>query len=144
LAVRWFFVGRVSPAIPINSQLFSDGYSSGLLLVIIGIIATVLLSAYLLSKKGDLYGARLIFMLGLMTLVPTIANLYSNLSVSITPEDYLILVKEKEQRGEISDAMKYLETYKSKISNFDIHARIDKRMEKLKEELLRNNDFKQK
>lgn len=138
-----FFVGRVSSVVPVNSQLFSDGYSSGLLVIIIGTVAIVSLFAYFISKKGDLYGARVIFIIGLMTLVPTVANVYSNLSVSIAPEDYLILVNAKEQRGENGDAIKYLEAYKSKVSNNEIHNRIDQRIEKLQEEMLRDNHSKQ-
>lgn len=85
-----FFLGRISSTLPTTStQLFSNSYSAGFLLIIFLTVLVIGLLTYFFAKQ-DLYQARVFFVVGAIALVPAVTNAYANISVSIPPEDYLI------------------------------------------------------
>ncbi|WPF89522.1 hypothetical protein WEU38_04415 [Cyanobacterium aponinum AL20118] len=133
-------IGRITYTIPITSNLQSyfDSYSFSVLLIVFFMILALSLSAYVFHRKNDLYRAFLILGLGCTLWIPTVLRTYSEVSVNIPPEDYLIIVNEKERRNEINDAIRYLEIYKNKANNNDVIENINLRIEKLNKKMILN------
>lgn len=133
-------IGRITYMIPItdNLQSYFDSYSFGILLIIFLMISALSLFVYLFHRKNDLYTAYLILVLGCTIWIPTVLRTYSEVSVNIPPEDYLIIVNEKEKRNEINDAIRYLEIYKNKTTNRDVVDNINLRIENLNEKMILN------
>lgn len=140
----WFLggicIGRITYVIPVpeNLQLYFDSYSLGILFIIFLIILFISSFAYLFYRKNDLSTAYLIIFFGLSLLLPRVLEVYSDISFTIPPEDYLIIVNEKEKRNEINDAIRYLEIYKTKTNNSDLIDNINLRIEKLNEKIIFN------
>lgn len=131
-----FALGRISYVVPQGAeQLFTDSYSAGLVVLILAVLIILAGFAFIFVRKNESQWAYIILMLGSLIFAPQVIRLYTESYTTTPPNDYLILVNEKERTGNFEEAIQYLEKYKNKTSNLEIKELTDKRINTLKEKL---------
>ena len=132
-----FALGRVSAAaLPAATRSIQDTRLMGFLLILIIIFGVIILVFRMLDKKHhDWYLIFILFMV-ISIGIPSLLEKYSSVFPDVPKEDYLLLANVKEERSDLAGAVKYLEKYKSLISDPQLKTQAEKKILSIQENQL--------
>ncbi len=129
-----FAIGRISVALLPGATGSIHGIRfMGFFLVLLaffGILFLIFLS--MIKKIPDWHGALIIIVVIYLT-IPHLLNGYNKAFPDVPREDYLILANIKEEKSDIAGAIRYLERYRSMLSDNKIIKQVDERIKKLQD-----------
>jgi hypothetical protein len=126
-----FAIGRLSFAVIGGAeadQLFSDPAGARSMILILFIIATFAILAYVLIRGGE---ATLGYMLLVVLLLPSqqLLTLYRQPTDVVSVDDYILLATTKAKSREFDTSLKHFETAKKITASEQIRRSIDKQIE---------------
>lgn len=124
-----FALGRVSAAaLPAATRSIQDTRFMGFLLILILIFGVIILVFRMLDKKHhDWYIIFILFMV-ISIGIPSLLEKYSSVFPDVPKEDYLLLANVKEERSDLAGAVRYLEKYKSLVSDPQLKNQTEKKI----------------
>ncbi len=127
-----FAIGRASAAaLPAATRTIQDARAIGFLLTIFLIFSVIIVAFRMMDKAyHNWYVLFILFMVITMGL-PTLFEKYSSVFPDIPKEDYLLLAKVKEERSDLAGAVKYLDRYKSIVSDPELRKETESKIKGL-------------
>jgi hypothetical protein len=125
-----FALGRVSAvALPAATRSVLDTRFTGFLLILILIFGVIIIIFRMLDEKfrNDWYLIFILFMIISMG-IPALLDKYSLSFPDVPKEDYLLLANVKEDRADLAGAVKYLEKYKSLVSDPQLKIQVENKI----------------
>lgn len=121
-----FAAGRLSPALLTGvDQLLTDSRAVGFILIFFTILFAIILVSYALMKRGEIWLAYLVFIMGLLSVPTSIIPMYTRAIETVPAGDYVKLAQLKIEVKEYDDAVHYLELAKENTNNEELRKRLE-------------------
>lgn len=119
-------IGRISViALPGAIGTIQETRLMGFSLILIIFVGALLLIFLTTSKKVKDWNAAFLIIVVIAITIPSLLNKYNEAFPDVPKEDYLLLANIKEERSDLSGAVKYLEKYKAMVSDRQIIKKIE-------------------
>jgi hypothetical protein len=124
-----FTFGRVSAAaLPAAAQSIQDIRLVGFLLILLLIFAVIIVVFRIVDNQYRTWYMIFILFMVISMVIPSLLEKYSSAFPDIPKEDYLLLANIKDERSDLAGAVKYLEKYKSLVSDPQLKNEAEKKI----------------
>jgi hypothetical protein len=123
-ALGGFALGRVSVTLPNAREIAGDP----VLLIAIAVSGVIAAFAFLLLNRGEIVFAYMMVSISLVLILTKVISYYSETNNPASADDYLSLAEQKEHNGDLTGAVRLLESAKRLATSDELKNTIDEQI----------------